>query len=200
MKSTSLKRLSLVLCSTLLLTAVPSQVWAGSVPVVETDSSITGQGGGFANDAIADFALSRQISAALIESLQTITRPGQVEVGGQTLTLTTEEIQAFNTILAGGPDAEAAANFLVQQISADIGVDLEMALIAASGSNLDIVVNNFNTLVNSLNRTQLLGAFQSASLQAILQALQAAVRASREPEELLDGGESISILFLLKLL
>lgn len=201
MRNTYLKHVSLVLCGALLLVTAPSKVLAGAVPVVETDSSITGQGGGFANDALASFALGGQISAALANSLQIIASQGQVTVGGQTLNLTPEEVQAFNALFSGGAEAEAAADFLVEQISDDIGVDLEIDLISASGGNLEIVVDNFNTLIDSLSRPQLILALRSAPLQAILQSLQAAIAAtdSEDEEDLVVNGNA-PVLILLRLL
>lgn len=202
MRNLYLRRFAPGLCSVLLLIAVPSRVMAGSVPVFETDSSTTGQADGFAAGAIADRLpeeqINAQISAAFVSSLQTILNQRQVQVGDQRLQLSVEDIQAFNTILSGGADAEIAANFLVQQMSADIGVDLDLELIAASGDNLNIVVSNVNTLVRNLNRAQLIRAVRSAPLQAILQSLRAAVDAA-EDDEVLAGGNT-AVLIRLKLL
>ena len=186
MRKPYFQRFFLALWSALALAMLPSQVLAGSVPVIETDSGTTGQGDGFAAGALADQVFGRQVGSALLSSLQQIVDQGQVEVGGQTLTLTPEEIQSFNQLLANGPEADAAARFLAQRISEDIcagseadtcvGVDIDA--VVASAGNLRAAVGNVNRLVESLKRDQLIQAYSSAPLQAILQSLRVAVQAA----------------------
>ncbi|MEM1238541.1 MAG: hypothetical protein AAGI45_01750 [Cyanobacteria bacterium P01_H01_bin.26] len=210
MRKLYLQRFFLALCSALVLATVPSQVLAGAVPVIETDSATNGQGDGFAAGALADQVFGRRVGSALLSTLQQIVSQGQVEVGGQILTLTPEEIQSFNQLLSNGLEADAAARFLAQQISEDIcagseadtcvGVDIDA--VVASAGNLRAAVGNVNRLVESLNRDQLIRAYGSAPLQAILQSLRVAVQtADGDLDELsaLEGTES-AVLILLKLL
>ena len=116
--------------------------------------------------------------------------------------LTAEEIEAFSIILSSGSGTEAAAEFLIQQISTDLGVEVDIDIVTANMDNLDVVVSSFNTLVNSLNRAQLIRAYNSAPLQAILQALQAAAQVVEDDneEDELASDTSAAILLLLKLL
>ena len=84
-------------------------------------------------------------------------------------------------------------------------MDVDIDVVTANIDNLDVVVSNFNTLVSSLNRTQLIRAYGSAPLQAILQALQAAVQVVDDDDEREDELEvspetNAAILILLKLL
>ncbi len=201
MKERHLKQVCLLLSSTLLLSATPNLVLAGSVPVFETDSGTTGQGDGFATGALVDQALALEASNLLISTLQAVVDQGQVDLGNTSLALTTEEIQAFNTLLSGSFDS-TAADFLVDQISEDIGVEVDINVIPASAANLELVVSRFNSLVASLNSEQLRAAYASAPLQAILQALRVAVRSVDDDSSDLSDlqGTEVANLILLELL
>ncbi|NEQ49260.1 MAG: hypothetical protein F6K11_03880 [Leptolyngbya sp. SIO3F4] len=176
MKRKTLKRVCLLLSSTLLLLATPTLVLAGSTPVIETDSGTAGQGDGFAAGSLSDQALAAEASNLFVITLQAVVDQGQVDLGDTSLSLTTEEIQAFNTLLSGGSDTAAEVDFLVDQISEDVGLEIDINVVAASAANLELVVDSFNNLIASLNGEQLRAAYASAPLQAILQALRAAVQ------------------------
>ncbi len=202
MKEKNLQRVCLLLCSTLLLSATPTLVLAGSVPVIETDSGTAGQADGFAAGALADQALAVESSSLLISTLQTVVDQGQVDLGNTSLTLTAEEIQAFNTLLSGGPDTATAANFLGDQISGDIGVEVDINVVTASAANLELVVSRFNSLIANLDSAQLRAAYTSAPLQAILQALQVAVQSVSDDSDTLPDSQRTETarLILLELL
>lgn len=174
MKHNVLKRPLACLYGAFMLATLPLPVLAGSTPVIEPDSGSLGLGDGFAADVLAERALKGPIGNAFAETLEQIISQGQVNAGGQVLLLTSEEIAAFDALLTGGAEAEAALAFLVEQISADLDTPVDVSVVSVSVNNLRAVVARFNALIASLNQGQLLRAFQSAPLQALLRALQAA--------------------------
>lgn len=166
----------------------PPVAIAGDRPVALPDSGSSGLGDTFSpEDRDRAAKTTAQISRQLAETLQQIQMRQSVEsVGGQTIALSSETLEA----IAAAVSTEVDLDLLAQQLTTELGgLPLEISALEVSSNNLAVAVDAMNELVLSLDSEQLAMAVKSPVFISLLRLLEAANRADDEDSLVTVSGD-----------
>ena len=184
-------------CLTTLDIICPAGAIAGDRPVALPDSGSSGLGDTFSpEEREYSSKTTAQISRKLAETLQQIqTRQSVESVGGQTIALSSEELDAIAAAVSTEIDLDA----LEQQLIAEMGgLALEVSALEVSPDNLAAAVDAMNKLVLSLDSEQLALAVKSPIFISLLRLLEAANQATDEDSLATVSGEIANRLLQVK--
>lgn len=148
---------------------LPGRAIAGRAPVALPESGSSSSGDTFSPGSEQAAVLSERIGGAVNNTVQTIQSSQEVpSVGNRTLSISSEKL---NVIIAAISNTGSDIKILEEQISEEMGVEIELSVLGTSSRELNEAIASVNALIRDLNGEQLAAAVESPTFMALLKML-----------------------------